>query len=168
LDARRCISYLTIELKGSIPRELRPLMGNHIFGCDICQDVCPWNSKAKPTREKMSSPRPDLVAPPLIPLMNLSEEEFRERFRRSPIKRAKRRGFLRNVAVALGNSKNPKAIPALARALQDPEPLIREHAAWALGQIGGVQAKQILEQVRSHETDPTVRAEIAQTLGEMK
>ncbi len=167
LDARRCISYLTIELKGSIPRELRPLMGNHIFGCDICQEVCPWNRKVKPTTEKAFSPRPDLVAPPLLPLMNLSEEEFRERFRRSPIKRAKRRGLLRNVAVALGNSKNPRAIPALANALHDPEPLIREHAAWALGQIGGIEAKRLLEQNRGRETEPAVRMEIEQTLAEM-
>ncbi|HIE28802.1 TPA: tRNA epoxyqueuosine(34) reductase QueG [Candidatus Poribacteria bacterium] len=114
LDASRCISYLTIELKGSIPSELRPLMGNHIFGCDICQDVCPWNRKAKPTNEHSFWPKAgdkfaasqfaySVVAPDLLSLMELSEAEFRVRFKDSPIKRTKRRGFLRNVAVALDN-----------------------------------------------------------------
>src|SRR5437870_13410818 len=124
LDARRCISYLTIELKGWIPRHLRPLMGDHIFGCDIYQEVCLYNVKAKPTSETGYRPRPGLHAPDLIPLLSLSREEFRKRFHGSPIMRAKRRGFLRNVAVALGNIRSFEAVPALIRALGDEEPLV--------------------------------------------
>ncbi|MGH7409944.1 MAG: tRNA epoxyqueuosine(34) reductase QueG, partial [Candidatus Methylomirabilis sp.] len=117
LDARRCISYLTIELKGSIPVGLRPLMGNHVFGCDICQDVCPYNAKARPSEELAFQPRDGLHAPELIPLLELTDEQFRTRFKGSPIRRPKRRGFLRNVAVALGNLGSVEAVPALARAL---------------------------------------------------
>jgi len=135
LDARRCISYLTIEFKGSIPVELRPLLRNRIFGCDVCQEVCPWNRKAKPTNEPAFLTRINNIAPELLSLINLNDVEFRAKFKNSPIKRAKRRGFLRNVAVALGNWGNDRAVPALSRALQDEEPLIQEHAAWALEQI---------------------------------
>ncbi len=136
LDARRCISYLTIELKGSIPLHLRPLIGNHIFGCDICQEVCPYNVKAPASAETAFQPRAGLHAPELIGLLALTSEEFRRRFRGSAILRAKRRGLLRNVAVALGNLKSVEAEAALIRALDDDEPLVRGHAAWALGQIG--------------------------------
>ncbi|MFQ5840575.1 MAG: tRNA epoxyqueuosine(34) reductase QueG [Candidatus Methylomirabilales bacterium] len=167
LDARRCISYLTIELKGSIPRQLRPLMGTHIFGCDICQDVCPYNAKATPTREEGFWPRRGFYVPELIPLMELTEEEFSRRFRGSPIKRAKRRGLLRNVAVALGNLRAPEAVPVLARAaLMEGEALIREHAAWGLGRIRTEAAVEALEQARRVEADPVVRAEIEQSLAE--
>ncbi len=141
LDARRCISYLTIELKGWMPRYLRPLIGAHIFGCDICQDVCPYNAKAVATSEPAFAARAGLNAPELITLLSLSEEEFRRRFRASPIRRAKRRGLLRNVAVALGNSGDRAAVPALTLALFDIEPLVRGHAAWALGRIGGATAR---------------------------
>ena len=168
LDARRCISYLTIELKGPIPRELRPLIGNLIFGCDICQDVCPWNKKIPFGREDAFRPRHDFTAPELISLMGLTEEEFRLRFRRSPIKRAKRRGFLRNVAVALGNSGDRRAIPALVGALDDLEPLVRGHSAWALGRIGGESAVRGLEKVRQSEEDDYVRDEIIGALAELK
>lgn len=135
LDARRCISYLTIEFKGSIPVELRSLLGNRIFGCDVCQEACPWNRKVKPTNEPAFLPRKNNTAPELLSLINLNNAEFRAKFKNSPIKRSKRRGFSRNVAVALGNWGSDKAVPALSRALQDEEPLIREHAAWALEQI---------------------------------
>jgi epoxyqueuosine reductase len=136
MNARRCISYLTIELKGPIPRELRTAMGNRIFGCDICQEVCPWNQKfAVPTCDPPYQAGPDTDGPSLVGLMELSEEEFATRFSGSPIKRAKRRGLLRNVAVALGNWGSRESVPVLARALDDPEPLIRGHAAWALGEI---------------------------------
>jgi epoxyqueuosine reductase len=135
LDARRCISYLTIELKGPIPPELRPLIGNRIFGCDDCLEVCPWNRFAQQAREPGFSPRKDLTTPELVKLLELDEAEFKRRFARSPILRAKRRGLLRNVCVALGNSRDPRAVPALKRALKDAEPLVREHAAWALEQI---------------------------------
>jgi epoxyqueuosine reductase len=132
LDARLCISYLTIELKGSIPIELRPLIGDRIFGCDDCLEVCPWNRFARqsPVREFQ---RRDL--PALTEFLAWDEAKFKAFFRGTPIYRLKRRGFLRNVCVALGNTGKAAAIPALKRALDDPEPLIREHAAWALEEI---------------------------------
>jgi epoxyqueuosine reductase len=165
LDARRCISYLTIELKGPIPRELRPLMGNRIFGCDICQEVCPWNRRfARRTIEAAFQPRPDAIAPHLLELLALDEEGFRRRFQGSPVKRAKRRGLLRNVATALGNWGDPAADPALAQALHDAEPLIRGHAAWALGRTGGRKARRALEGAHANEPDEWVRGEIESSL----
>ncbi len=165
LDARRCISYLTIELKGPIPRELRPLMGNHIYGCDVCQEVCPWNIKfGQFAKTDDLHPRDDRVAPELLDLIGLDDEQFRERFRGSPIKRTKRRGLLRNVAVALGNWGDPRAVPALIRALDDHEPLIRGHAAWALGRIGGQEAQQALRERQLVESDEWVREELALAL----
>ncbi len=128
LDARRCISYLTIENKGEIPEDLRPQMQNWIFGCDVCQQACPWN--------RFSAPADSSLAPnsatPLPSDLILTPVEFNRRFKQSPIKRAKRRGYLRNLAVALGNNGNKGDIPILEQALQDDEPLIREHAKWAL------------------------------------
>lgn len=136
LDSNRCISYLTIELKGSIPLELRPLMGNWIFGCDACQEICPWVRRySRPTRESFLSYDPDRVAPKLVDLMGLDDAAFRARFQGTPILRAKRRGLLRNVAVALGNWGSPEALPVLEQALRDPEPLIRGHAEWAIERI---------------------------------
>jgi epoxyqueuosine reductase len=166
LDARRCISYLTIELKGWMPRHLRPLIGHHVFGCDICQDVCPYNAKASSTLEPAFEPRQGLYAPALIPLLSLDEDEFRRRFRRSPLRRAKRRGLLRNVAVALGNSASPEAVPALVSALADNEPLVRGHVAWALGRIGGSIAVAALRRRLEGENDADVRREIVQALEE--
>jgi epoxyqueuosine reductase len=163
LDARRCISYLTIELKSSIPRDLRPMMGNRIFGCDICQEVCPWNRRfARPTTEPAFQPGPDSVAPRLLDLIALDEDGFQQRFRGSPLQRAKRRGLLRNVAVALGNWANPTAVPALAHALDDPEPLVRGHAAWALGRIATGEAHLVLQQALLAESEGWVRAELEQ------
>lgn len=164
LDARRCISYLTIELKGGIPEEFRPLMGNRIFGCDDCQDVCPWNRRAPVTNEPELLPRDGTAHPALLDLLLLSSEQFRLRFKGSPIKRAKRRGLLRNVAVALGNSGDRRAIPALIDALNDPEPLVRGHAAWALGRLGGEQARMALERALETEADPDVRTELEHAL----
>jgi epoxyqueuosine reductase len=164
LDARRCISYLTIELKGPIPLHLRPLIGNHIFGCDICQEVCPYNAKAAETQERAFGPRDGLYAPELIPLLSLNEAEFRRRFKGSPILRAKRRGFLRNVAVALGNLKCHEAVPALIEALKDPEPLVRRHVAWALGQIGSAGSFEALSSHLEVESDPEVKEEIKQAV----
>ena len=135
LDARRCISYLTIELKGSIPLELRPLIGNRIFGCDDCLDACPWNRFAQVSREAAFSARPATVGMPLRQYLSLSDDEFRMLFRNSPIKRIKRRGFLRNVCVALGNVGDSSDLPALERATADSERLIAEHANWAIHQI---------------------------------
>jgi len=160
LDARRCISYLTIEIKGAMPRHLRPLVGNHIFGCDICQEVCPYNVKAQVTAETAFGPRPGLYAPQLIPLLTLTDAEFRQRFRGSPILRAKRGGFLRNVAVALGNLKSQEAVPALIAALDDAEPLVRGHVAWALGEIGSQAAVEALQRRLQIETEYAVSTEI--------
>ena len=164
LDARLCISYLTIELKGAIPLELRPKMANLIFGCDICQQVCPWNKDAPQSQETGLQPRPENVAPQLLDLMKLDQAAFSNRFRKSPIKRTKRRGFLRNVAVALGNWAHVDAIPALSLGLADEEALIRAHAAWALGQISDLQAKTKLEEAKITEKNPDVLAEIEAAL----
>ena len=205
LDNTRCISYLTIELRGSIPLELRPLMGNLIFGCDICQQVCPVNQVVEkrlgfrgngahsvaPLSEACGArgsraceasfnnhlegvrqheefrPRAGIgSSPELIPLLSLTDEQFRERFRLSPILRTKRRGLLRNVCVALGNSGDRQAVPALIGALHDDERLVRGHAAWALGRLGGEQARQALQDALADERDEEVRKEIMCALGE--
>jgi epoxyqueuosine reductase len=135
LDARRCISYLTIELKGSIPLDLRPLIGNRIFGCDDCLEACPWNRFAQVSHEAAFLTRPSTIGVPLRDYLRLSDDNFHMLFRNSPIKRIKRRGFLRNVCVALGNVGDPSDLAALERAAADPEPLIAEHAKWAIHRI---------------------------------
>jgi epoxyqueuosine reductase len=135
LDARRCISYLTIELRGSIPIELRPLIGDRIFGCDDCLAVCPWNRFARKSQLMRSHARPDLSTPDLLDLLTLDDVRFKERFAGTPILRTKRRGLLRNVCVALGNIGDASAVPALEQAAADPDPLISEHAIWALDEI---------------------------------
>jgi epoxyqueuosine reductase len=165
MDARRCISYLTIELRGPIPRDLRPRIGNRVYGCDICQEVCPWNRFATPSSEEAFLAREGLDGPSLIEWMTMTQEEFSARFKGSPIKRAKRRGLLRNVAVALGNWGAPEAVPALAVALNDEEPLVRGHAAWALGRIGTEAARQALRGREEVEADAWVREEVAAALG---
>lgn len=165
LDSRRCISYLTIELRGPIPVELRPLMGGWIFGCDICQQVCPVNRAAPAPDHPEHRPRlgwgPE---PDLVELMGLSDEEFRRRFKASPVKRTKRRGLLRNVAVALGNSGDHRAVPALVCALSDHEPLVRGHAAWALGRFPGAESSAALSRALATEEDSWVREEIRDAL----
>ena len=135
LDARRCISYLTIELKGSIPEELRPLIGDRIYGCDDCLTACPWNRFAQASREAAFAARPFVHEMALRDFLSLDDEGFRATFRQSPIKRVKRRGFLRNVCVALGNVGTRDDLPALRGAAEDPEPLIAEHARWAIERI---------------------------------
>ena len=135
LDARRCISYLTIELKGAIPVELRPAIGNRIYGCDDCLAVCPWNKFAREGSMMKEHARPDLSTPDLLELLALDEAAFKSRFAGTPILRTKRRGLLRNVCVALGNVGDASALPALRRAIEDTEPLIGEHARWAIQQI---------------------------------
>jgi len=133
LDARRCISYLTIELKGSIPVELRPALGNRIYGCDDCLEACPWNRFAQAS--SLLAARKDLQAPDLVELLQLDDLGFKRRFAGTPILRTKRRGLLRNVCVALGNVAGAEALPALERAAGDAEPLIAEHARWAIEKI---------------------------------
>ncbi len=135
LDARRCISYLTIELKGSIPLEFRKAIGNRIYGCDDCLAACPWNRFAREGQIMKQHARAELDTPDLIQLLCLDDAEFKKMFAGSPILRTKRRGFLRNVCVALGNIGTPAALPALERAQNDAEPLIVEHAEWAIEQI---------------------------------
>ena len=158
LDSRRCISYLTIELKGVIPLEFRKAMGNHIYGCDDCQIVCPWNSFAVKTDEESFRARDGSFQ--LIELMRLNDEAFRKRFKKSPVKRTKRRGLLRNVAVALGNSGNLSAVGPLIDALSDHEPLIRAHVVWALGELLGKKALPILNKILTNEEEDIVKDEI--------
>lgn len=180
LDASRCISYLTIELKGAIPPDLRPKLGEWVFGCDVCQQVCPWNRRlANPNggldlqTKAAFAPRPGVPRPDLIQELALTPEEFNRKFSpsvrtRSPVKRAKRRGYLRNVAVALGISGGAAAhatVQALLQALaNDPEPLVRSHVAWALGQIGEKSARQALAMAAAREVEPSVLAEIQDAL----
>ncbi len=135
LDARRCISYLTIELKGSIPVEFRPAIGTRIYGCDDCLAACPWNKFARAGQMMKPHAREDLRQPDLIELLSLDNAQFKSRFAGSPVLRTKRRGFLRNVCVALGNSGDQSVLPALEKAAHDHEPLIAEHARWAIGEI---------------------------------
>ena len=160
IDNERCISYLTIELKGVIPLDLRPLMGDWVFGCDICQDVCPVNLKAKKGNIDPFKKKSGFSAPELIPLLKMDQKTFSETFRNSPIKRAKRIGLQRNACVALGNSKDPQAISALSEALYQSEVLVRIHAAWALGQIGGEKSLISLTKALENESDKDVLVEI--------
>jgi epoxyqueuosine reductase len=132
LDATKCISYLTIEKRGDIPEDLRPGMGRHVFGCDICQEVCPWNRKAPVTALADFQPQPELVNPALDWLAAMSAEEFRARFRGSPIKRAKHAGLRRNAVIAMGNSGDPRFVPILEQMASDPDPNLSSHAQWAL------------------------------------
>lgn len=159
LDVRRCLSWLTVEHRGPLPRELRPLLGNRVFGCDACQDGCPWNRFARPSGGIDFGPRAE--AAPLPELLGLSREEFGRRFGATPVRRAGYAGFLRNAAVAAGNSRDPAAVPALEAALGHPEPLVRGHAAWALGRLG---ARAALDRRRAEEADPGARAEIEDAL----
>jgi epoxyqueuosine reductase len=171
LDSRRCISYLTTALKGSIPRALRPLIGNRVFGCDTCQAACPWNRFARPVSpaaamdphhagESPGTVARPLAARPLLDLIALSEDGFQDRYGRTPIGHIGRERFLRNVAVALGNWGSPEAAPGLGKAMAEPSPLVRSHAAWALGQIGIAHALALLERARTRETNPGVAEEI--------
>jgi len=178
MDARRCISYLTIELRGPIPRELRPCLGNRVYGCDICQEVCPHNATkfVQITSEEAFWPRAGVHGERLIELMGMDQPEFSRRFKNSPVKRTKRRGLLRNVAVALGNWGSPEAVPVLAEALNDEEPLIRGHAAWALGRIAARRGRpsdvvstciEWIEAGLLTETDDWVREELSLALEEI-
>ena len=160
LDARRCVSYLTIEHKGPVDPDLRPGLGNRIYGCDDCLAVCPWNKFARAGREQRLAARDDLAAPPLAELAALDETAFRARFARSPVKRTGRDRFLRNVLYAIGNSDNPALVPAAKARLDDASPLVRGAAVWALGRL--LPRPELLELARAHagaETDPDVRVE---------
>ncbi|MCS7206682.1 MAG: tRNA epoxyqueuosine(34) reductase QueG [Dehalococcoidia bacterium] len=164
LDSRRCIAYLTIEHRGPIPRHLRPLIGDWVFGCDICQEVCPVNRKAQPTTLPELEPRAPHQRVDLLEVLSLTEEGFQERFRGTSIRRATRVGLQRNACVVLGNLGDPAAVPALTRALREGEPLVRGHAAWALGRIGTFEALSALHSALSTEPDPWVGEEIRMAL----
>ena len=170
IDARRCISYLTIELRGPIPAELRPHMGNRVYGCDICQEVCPFTTKfSVPATDPAYSPRSELDGPPLVELaerlLAMSGKGFLREFAASPVTRAGRKGLLRNVCVALGNWGAEEAVPTLVSALSDTAPLVRGHAAWALGRVGSPAALEVLSSRLEEESDPFVLEEIGLALG---
>ncbi len=169
LDATRCISYLTIELRASVPSALRTGIGDWLFGCDMCQDVCPWNQKLD------RSPRADTEHPfthstrqDLHELFTLDEAAFRQRFRRTAFWRSRRRGLLRNAAIVLGNQGQESACQTLDLAIRDHEPLVRTAAAWALGRIGTERSRALLERRSAVEQDPLVREEIQESLLDRK
>ena len=185
LDARRCISYLTIELKGTIPGPLRAGIDDWVFGCDVCQQVCPWNQRFAPVEgDAAFAPRRGVPLPDLVKELELTSNEFAEKFKGSPVKRARLAGYLRNVAVALGNQaarmstprssdsgetgtgqgQRSAAVRALTSALAHPDPLVRMHAAWALGEVGGSEASRALVQAVQHETDQGVIVELEKAL----
>jgi len=165
LDAGRCISYLTIELKGEIPHSLRTSMERWVFGCDVCQQVCPWNHFAPSEGDPAFAPRSEVRLSELSAELSMTAEDFNRKFKHSAVKRAKRRGYLRNVAVALGNLGEPALVNALQSALEgDPEPLVRRHAAWALGKIGNEESRRALDLAFRDEKDPQVLAEIQDAL----
>ena len=161
LDARKCISYLTIELRGPIPKELRTGMGDWLFGCDVCQDVCPWNRKAPVTTDPTFQPRSDLRPADAVRLLRLTAEEFDREFSETPMARPGRAGLLRNAAIVLGNSGDPAVIPTLIAALGDLEPLIRGAAVWALRTLDREEARVALSELADRETDPNVLDELA-------
>ena len=177
IDTNRCISYLTIEHKGFFSKDLRPLIGTWIFGCDECQIACPWNSNSANTTDHSEgfsnidpvfSARSGVPPEDLVGELSLTQEAFNIKFKGSPIYRTKRRGYLRNVSIALGNLCERRAIPSLLNILSDPEPLIRGHAAWALGQIGGDQARDGLFEAGQSEVETEVRSEIYSALESIK
>ena len=181
VDNARCISYLTIENRGPIPKELRPLIQDWVFGCDICQDVCPVNRRAQPPAQPI--PFPNASRRPggagtngqpggaayldLLELLEMTDDDFHARFAGTPVMRAKRVGMQRNACVALGNLGSESAVPTLARTLRRAEPLVRMHAAWALGRIGGAEARATLARAAGEETDPAVMQEIAEARAEL-
>jgi epoxyqueuosine reductase len=168
LQADRCISYLTIEVRGDIPIELRSRVGGWLFGCDICQQVCPWNLRfAQPTTDPAFQPLPWMQRAGLQDFLQLDAAAYRQELRDSPLRRPRRSGLLRNAAVAAGNQGDTSLIPALRTLLEEPEPMVRAHAAWALGRIGGPGAREALREAERAEQDAAVRGEILGALEEM-
>jgi len=165
LDARRCISYLTIEHRGPIPRELRGAIGNRIYGCDDCLAVCPWNKFAQAGREAKLSARAELQAPRLADLARLDDAAFRKMFSKSPIKRTGRDRFVRNVLIAIGNSRDPTLAAEAERLLGDPSALVRGAAVWALAQLDRKRLSSLAAMRRPAESDSLVREEWAAALG---
>lgn len=168
LDATRCISYLTIELRDAVPPELRAAIGDWLFGCDVCQDVCPWNSRAPLSDQAAFAPRGDGNPLDLVPLFDLDDAAFRARFRHTPLWRPRRRGLLRSAALVLGNRPSTAALAALVRGLNDVEPIVRGACAWALGRYPEPAARDALEQRVHIESDPDVFAEIDAALASQR
>ena len=164
LDSSRCISYFTIENKDEIPEEYREAIGNNIFGCDICQDVCPWNNKALDETDESFLPREGFYQPDLGYLAGLEQEEFSRIFKNSPIKRAKRKGLIRNVLVAIGNSQSSEYVDHVYKLLEDNDPVIRRHAVWALWKIQDQKSIKVLKSMLETETDTGVLSEIKEIL----
>lgn len=164
LDSRRCISYLSIELRSSVPVELRPGMGDWLLGCDVCQDVCPWNHRAPTSDEPAFEPAPGANPLDLAALFELDDAEFRRRFGHTPLWRPKRRGILRNAAIILGNQRAVAGLAALVRGLSDVEPLVRGACAWALGQYDRPEARTALRARLAEEIEPEVCREILERL----
>lgn len=165
LDARRCISTWTIELRGRIPAADREQVGGHLFGCDVCQEVCPWNREAPESRDPAARPRPALATLSLVDVAALEEDSFRDRFAGSAIRRTRRRGLVRNALIAGANERDEETIEAAARLLMDPDPVVRGAAVWAQGRAGGPRARARLESALSREPDPEVAGEILDALG---
>ena len=164
LDARRCISYWTIEHRGPIPDNICPEIGDWLFGCDVCQEVCPWNRKAPAATDPEMQPRDDLQRLDPVAILSLDDAAFRTQFRGTPLSRPRRAGLARNAAIVLGNRRDSEAIPALGIALRDPEPEVRCAAAWALGQIGGHEAEQLLRAAVAHEQSAAVLVDVRRAL----
>ena len=168
LDARRCISYLTIEHKGWIDRDLRPLMGNWVYGCDVCQDVCPFQRFTNVTLEPDFLPTVvEAAAPLLTDLLSLDDSAFKSRFSGSPIYRIRRDRMLRNICIAAGNGRVENALPHLLRLLEDENPLVRGHAAWAVGQFGMLELRHELSQCYDRDDDEQVRDEVEYSLAQL-
>jgi epoxyqueuosine reductase len=167
LDATRCISYLTIELRTSVPAALRAGMGDWVFGCDVCQEVCPWNRRAPVSTMPEFQPRPDMDPLDLAALFDMDDEGFRTRFRHTPLWRARRRGVLRNAAIVLGNRPTPQGATALRRGLSDAEPLVRAACAWALGRHRDPAAADALRRRLDEESDAEVRQGIVDALADL-
>jgi epoxyqueuosine reductase len=168
LDARKCIAYLTIETAEPMEAELRSGVGNWLFGCDLCQDVCPWNRKSPRSETSAFQPQPDLAPADAIALLGMTEPDFRARFQDSPLNRPGWTGLRRNAAVVLGNSGDAAAMPALAAALSDADPVVRGAAAWALGRFHTPQALEALESRSRIENDPLVQADIVAALRRLR
>lgn len=165
LDARRCISYLTIELRDHVPEDLREGIGDWVFGCDVCQQVCPWNNKSPTSEEPAFAPVEGMNPLELTSLFDLDEAGFRERFRHTPLWRAHREGLLRNAAIVLGNHPVREALPALLKGLADDSALVRDSCAWALEQLAVASVVAELQERLANEADADVRSEIAAALG---
>ena len=168
IDNSKCISYLTIELKGVIPRDMRPLLGDWIFGCDICQDICPVNRKAEFGTTREFEKRQGFEFTELLPVLDMDQETFSKIYKNSPIKRAKLNGLKRNVCVALGNSGDSRAIEPLSKILKNSDSVLKIHAAWALGRIGGMSAYQILLEELDKDNSIEVKDEIENSLADLQ